>query len=273
MLTIYKAIAVDVAAIHSGTSKPCLMTLADDNGQIVGEYVVKVFKQNNLFHTNKEVYGSILAEHFDFNTPKAVLAKVGQGIIDILNQSGKYKGEDLRKGIYFATTYIENALDYSKAAKLRIEDWEVENIFAFDVLIRNSDRRNSKPNLFYKDREVYLIDHELTLATALLDKSFNDMLNDRQKYWQFLEYEKANGEKISYLFLNTLRERNKDKGVTFDTFAEYLRTFDVDILDEYQQQLQNLGYDTENYYAIKTYLTDIKQHSGLFIQLLKDLIA
>lgn len=75
-----------------------------------------------------------------------------------------------------------------------------------------------------------------------------------------------------HLFLAYLRERNKKNRVEFDTFAEFLRTFDVDILDDYQQQLQNLGNDTEDYYAIKSYLAEVKQHSNLFIQLLKELV-
>jgi hypothetical protein len=48
MLPVYKAIAVNQEAIHSGSTKPCLMTLADDNGEIIGEYVVKVFKLANI---------------------------------------------------------------------------------------------------------------------------------------------------------------------------------------------------------------------------------
>jgi hypothetical protein len=48
MLPVYKAIAVDQAAIVGGSTKPCIMTVADSNGKIVGDYVVKVFKPNNI---------------------------------------------------------------------------------------------------------------------------------------------------------------------------------------------------------------------------------
>lgn len=274
MLPIYQAISINHKAIHSGSTKPCLMTLADENGNIKGEYVVKIFKPTNLqqsANTNKEIYGNILATAFELNTPKAVLAKVGQEIIDILNQSDKYKGFNLIKGTYFATEYIENPLDYSESKQIELGDWEIENIFAFDVLIRNQDRHKKKPNLFFKDREIYLIDHELSFATGFLDKSFTDMLKEKAKYWEFIEIEKE-GFTRKHLFLAYLRERNKKNKVEFDTFAEFLRTFDVDLLDDYQRQLQNLGNDTEDYYAIKSYLTEVKQHSNLFIQLLKELI-
>jgi len=260
MLQVYEAIAINQQAIQSGSSKPCLMTLAD-KGKPIGEYVVKVFKPHNLSqaaNTNKEVYGNILANEFDLLTPKAALARVGQDIVDILNKSEKYKGFNLIRGTYFASKYIENALDFSNAVNLKVENWEIENIFAFDVLIRNVDRHKKKPNLFFKDRQLCLIDHELCLATNLLDKPFSEMVKDNQR---------------QHLFLSYLQELNRKNTVEFDTFREYLINFDIDLLDDYNQQLIDLGNDSDTYPIIKSYLTEVKSHSGLFIQLLKDLIA
>ena len=248
MLPVYKALTVDIDGIHSGSTKPCIMTLADNEGNLKGQYVVKVFKPTNLAqsqNTNKEVYGSALATTFNFATPKPVLAQVGQTIIDQLNKSEKFKGFDLIRGTYFATEYLENVFDYSSAKKSPIENWEIENIFAFDVFIRNIDRHKRKPNLFFKNREVHLIDHELSFAIGLLDKPFEEMLKEPKKYWNFVEVKKANGFERKHLFLEYLRKLNKTKGVEFDTFAEYLTHFDVDILDSYQIQLRNLGNDRE----------------------------
>lgn len=125
MLPIVDAITINQEAILSGSTKPCIMTLADDKGKPIGEYVVKIFKPHNISqaaNTNKEVYGSILANEFDLSTPNAVLARVGQDIIDKLNQSNRYKGFNLIRGTYFATEYIENALDYSTTITLRVDN-------------------------------------------------------------------------------------------------------------------------------------------------------
>ncbi|MBK8567059.1 MAG: hypothetical protein IPN76_27950 [Saprospiraceae bacterium] len=68
MLPVYKAISVDQEAISRGSTKPCIMMVADSNGKIVGDYVVKVFKPTNFEQsqpTNKEVYGNSLARAFD----------------------------------------------------------------------------------------------------------------------------------------------------------------------------------------------------------------
>ena len=276
MLPVYKALTVDIDGIHSGSTKPCIMTLADNKGNLIGQYVVKVFKPTNLEqsqNTNKEVYGSVLATEFDFATPTPALAQVGQMIIDQLNKSEKFKGFNLIKGTYFATEYLENVFDYSIATKPPLENWEIENIFAFDVLIRNVDRHKGKPNLFFRNREVHLIDHELSFAIGLLDKPFKEMLKDQGKYWNFIEVKRANGFERKHLFLDYLRGQNKTKDVEFATFAEYLNRFDVDVLDSYQKQLRDLGNDTEGYYSIKSYLNEIKSNPQAFIDLLKDLIT
>lgn len=274
MLNVLKAIAVDQEAIHSGSTRPCLMTLEDESGHPAGDYVVKVFKPLNLeqgFNTHKEVFGSVLAEAFDLNTPEAVLVRVNREIIDSLNESEQYKGFNLEPGIYFGCRYIENVLDYSKVKPKALEDWELENIFAFDVLIRNQDRRVKKPNLFFKEDEIFVIDHELSFATALMKEPFLEMLGDKQKYWNFIEIDEP-GFQRKHLFLEALRERKMAGGVNFDTFGEYLRTFNPGVLDEYNQQLSELGYEMEEYVYIRDYLEDVKKNSGLFIQLLNELL-
>jgi hypothetical protein len=274
MLPVYKAIAVNQEAIHSGTTKPCLMTLADNNGNIIGDYVVKVFKPINLEqgkNTSKEVYGNILAQEFDLSVPEAVLVKVSQDIINILLDSGKYDGFNLSAGVYFGTAYIENALDYSSAVNPRLEDWELETIFAFDVLILNIDRHKGKPNLFFKDGDVQLIDHELSLNEATLNEPFPEMVLNKAKYWQFVEINKPDFVR-KHLFLEELRRKNESNPINFDTFEGYLRLLDVNVLDAYESFLQIHGIQNENFYKIKQYLKGVKDNSGLFIQLLKDLI-
>jgi len=47
MLEIYHANVVDHEAIHSGSNKPCVMTLSDKNQNLIGQYVVKIFKPSN----------------------------------------------------------------------------------------------------------------------------------------------------------------------------------------------------------------------------------
>ncbi len=273
MLPVYKAIAVDQAAIVGGSTKPCIMTVADSNGKIVGDFVVKVFKPNNIEQsqpTNKEVYGNVLAQAFDLAVPNAALVSVGKDIIDQLNGSERYRNFHLLPGVYFGSEYLNNALDYSGAVNMKLEAWEEENIFAFDAFIRNIDRRAKKPNLFFKDGTVHLIDHELSLQ--LHGKTFDEMYQDREKHWKFMNLDDPDLRR-EHIFLETLRERNKKNPVTFDTFREYLRILDVDLLDEYAAQLDSTGNDSNDLLEIKPYLESVKQNPDQFIQILQELIA
>ena len=225
---VYKAISIDIDAISTGSTKPCIMTVINDEGKLIGSYVVKVFNQNTIQQsqaTNKEVYGNVLAQAFDLDVPNAALIRVDQNLITQLNSSPKYRNSQLIRGVYFGTKYIENPMDYADSVK--IPNWELETVFAFDVLIRNVDRRTKKPNLFFKDGNLFLIDHELSLNTS--QETFLNLFEEREKYWVFIDNPNT---KQKHVFLDKLRELNRQNPVTFDTFDEYLRTLNVDILDD-----------------------------------------
>lgn len=270
MLPVYTAIAINQKAIRSGSSKPCLMTVVDETGKIMGEFVVKIFKletQEIGRNTNKEVYGHVLARAFNLNTPPAALVRVNRELIDILNSSPWHRNSNLHPGVYFATKYLENAIDFSVAALGKVQEWEVETVFAFDVLIRNVDRRVSKPNLFFQKGELYLIDHELCLQMPT--QSFLVMAEQGRKYWNFINMSADR----THLFFKTLQERNKDSNLNFATFLEYLRTLKPYLLDEYAAQLASYGYETDEIPTIQDYLTEVKNNSHLFVSLLKTLLG
>lgn len=112
-----------------------------------------------------------------------------------------------------------------------------------------------------------MIDHELSFN--LNGKTFRELFQDWEKYWSFI---KAEGKR-RHLFFDFLQEKNKNSTVQFETFAEYLRTLRVDILDRYAQQLKSSDNDVNDYDSIKEYLINVKEEQKLFIQLLKKLIA
>mgnify|MGYP001359270584 CR=1 FL=1 len=173
-------------------------------------------------------------------------------------------------GTYFGSEYLDNTLDYSATVDLKLEEWEEETIFAFDAFIRNIDRRTRKPNLFFKDRTVHLIDHELSLH--LDGKTFDELFEEREKHWKFMNLEDPELRR-EHLFLAKLKERNKKNPVTFDTFREYLRTLDVDLLDEYATQLESNGNDSSDLAFIKPYIESVKLNPDKFIQILQELVA
>ena len=128
MLPIYKAISIEKAPLVGGSTQPCLLLAASYNGTPVGSYVVKIFKQRNIEQLNstaKEVYASVLARHFEIQTPDSALIEVEQWLINALKKLPEYSGWDITEGVYFGTVYIVGGLDYNEAVKnnLRRKDW------------------------------------------------------------------------------------------------------------------------------------------------------
>ncbi|MGB0930780.1 MAG: HipA family kinase [Chitinophagales bacterium] len=268
MLPVYKATAIDQEALLGGSTRPCLMTVMDDKGDIAGSYVVKIFKHYNTEQynpTNKELYGNVLAKEFDLNTPKPALIQVNNSLISQLKKSDRYKNWDIISGTYFGCELVENTLDFNQKALQKSEQWEIENVFAFDVLIRNVDRRVSKPNMFFKDGSIILIDHELSLN---IDRSFDSYLQI-ENAWRFITNEHRDAR---HLFLDYLKKQNKKEEVTFNDFLELLRTLNLRQLDEVANQLEDLGLYPIDYVPIKAYLREVKQNPHAFAKLLKKML-
>jgi len=265
MIEIYRAIAIDSIAIKGGSTKPCIMTVADDTGKIVGSYVVKVFNQNHIqtHPTQREVICNVLAQEFDLSVPKMALIQVDKFIILELRKSGYFDGKLILSGIYFGSLYIEGAVDYSPATPtVSFEAWELKTIFAFDILIRNVDRRVDKPNLLLKDENFYLIDHELCFGATKW--TFQQCLDNGN--WNFIS------KKSPHLFLERLKELEHHWFLEFETFFYYLKHLNIEKLNTFKDVFNDIGFDTVDFMYIKDYLYDVKHNSKVFETLLLQII-
>ncbi len=267
MIPVYTATSLEKTKLEGGTTLPSIMAVAESKGTPVGDYVVKTFDQKHIDQYNptaKELYANILAQEFDLKVPEPAIINVDKTIIDQLNKEKAYQKRNIRPGYYFGCEYIEGTLPYSEDLHISNYDpWEIETIFAFDVLIRNFDRRTKKPNIIFKGKHFYLIDHDLSLD---IQKSFSE-------YEGIDQYESvAQGAKGAHIFLNQLQKQQKKGTVTFDGFIEILRYLDIGKLNQIQSQLDELGMTTGDFPAIKQYLLDIKNQPEQFQRILLNLI-
>jgi len=130
------------------------------------------------------------------------------------------------------------------------------------VLIRNVDRREKKPNIFFKEDDYYLIDHEQALY---IDRDFMDYIKEPNR-WSFI-YQDIKGKHLFYKLL----KKNKKK-VFFDTFMAYLPVFSLRGLDAVELKLKTNGFQTTDYQPIKSYLEDVRLNQSKFLNLLIELI-
>jgi len=265
LLKTFKALSKTGDISQGGTTKPWIVSVEIDSE--IKEYVVKLFskKDDKQYQpTNKEFYSCGLAEEFDLSVPPYALIHFDRDFIESLNDSDQERIEEIGRQYFYGCELISSNMDYSDAlTDKHLKSHDIENIFAFDVLIRNVDRREHKPNIFFKGDMYYLIDHEQALD---IKKNFTYYYHSSNR-WSFIYQNKAKGRHLFYKRLHN----NKSK-ISFETFAHYLNIINLNKLHEISVSLKKHGFDVTDYELIRYYLKDVKLNQSKFITLLHEII-
>ena len=156
--------AVSVLKILShGRTKPCLMLAHDEAGNEV-EVVVKWRAAMELKASGLvcELMAAMLADDFDLPVPKPYLVEVEQGFHQVIGAPEVSKLVENSAGLNFGSQKLPPGFSTwarEKPIPLAQRPTAAE-IFAFDALIQNADRRRVNPNLLSNGEEIYLCDHE-----------------------------------------------------------------------------------------------------------------
>ena len=233
-----------------------------DTGNGIKSFVVKFFQreQEDLRHSVvNEVLGNVLAREFDLPCPTAALIELSEEFQLTLNRDQQKFMDSRDSRIKFGCDLIDdvNLFTHSLRKSSISKKLSIENLFAFDVLIRNHDRSSSKPNLLVGNSSAYLIDHELGFdlsaqALELMAKG---------------EFERKYAE--HHIFLPYLRKANRAaKKQYFDAFEFYLQSVNFGVLSPYFKQLKDEGYETDKE-RILEYLNAAKANCVNFVTNLK----
>lgn len=267
MLPIYKAISFQKIIDKGGRTKPWLVLV--DTGHDVKPYVVKMFEPG-LIHerdsVTNEVLGNVLAKEFDLPVPKAALIEMDENFRMTIQGHGPAEVFDLKdKRIKFGTELLDGFIQMNTTAFTAAQAKRmihIDELFAFDNLIRNRDRKfDVKQNLLVNKNKAFLIDHELGFEIdddTLNEFKIGDWNNSFFKYHLFYRYLK--------------NSRKKSKNEYFETFGEHLKRLNINILNTYFSQLIKYGYSRARHKMIKDYLKEMKTNSGNFVLLLRSFI-
>ena len=161
MLPRLKAISV-IKPLSSGRTKPCLLIAQDEAGQ-EQEVVIKWRSGPEIKDVGGicELVGSSLADDFDLPAPKGVLVEIEPDFYRAIPSVEISKLAQASVGLNFASIFLPSMTTWPTgrpiSSALRPRALE---IFAFDALIDNPDRRTDKPNLLWSGDDVRLCDHE-----------------------------------------------------------------------------------------------------------------
>lgn len=195
---------------------------AMDNENQRSIYYAKPFRNIgiDIFPMAKEILGCEMALKFDLPCPTYNIIN-----IDDSKLSSYYPENEVRsfhKGYKFCSKKLDQYIAFNPLISNSFSNhYEIASIFAFDVLMQNSDRGGfrGKPNLLINDNNLAMIDHELTLSFISDQHLATNFENNLQIY----PYH-------NHVLINHLKAL-KEKSYIFDEFLENLRLLNLDSLN------------------------------------------
>lgn len=151
MLPVYEGLQFDRILEKGGRHKPWLILVNAENNLTL--YVVKLFSFRETEKRDpvlNEVLGHVLAKEFGLKTPDAALINLDEEFIRSIDDpviEEIFQNADPH--IKFGSKYLYPVIEYRAGSLLAAEikqHTEIDSVFAFDVLIRNGDRNNIRPN-------------------------------------------------------------------------------------------------------------------------------
>jgi len=265
VLKVLEAIEFNKVFTKGGRTEPWLIQVI-----VEGErkpYVVKLFKSDEIDNEHtvaREVFGTALAMEFDLSIPEPALVNFSPAFINTLP-------EEVREIIYFRDERLKFGSEYCENTTLLKPDLPSQQInkfihdlpiiYAFDTLINNKDRGEYKTNILVStvSEDYYIFDHERAfknikkLESELAGNTFSETLTNH--------------------VLKKYLHNKKDKSRLFDTFHNYLRILNVNVLDDYNNELRKHNLHSSELIHLKSYLYTVKQKADWFVKLLEHSIS
>lgn len=171
MLEVVTAVRF-VRAMTSGRTCPILFDCKRQSGTNV-EVVTKLSASECGVHgIVREAVSALLAADLGLPVPEPLLVQLAEGFIESMPEAQSVAVRLLRQSLYptfgtallppgFAVHSADRPLGRSLLSK-------AAEIFAFDALTLNADRRVENPNCLCNGTDFAVIDHEMTLQTDTL---------------------------------------------------------------------------------------------------------
>jgi hypothetical protein len=156
--------------MSSGRTKPAVFLCEDLDGNNAGEFVVKLRQgiDSGVVGLTSELLASLLAEKLGIRTPNPAIVEIDPAIGGLLSARDSEMTRLIKNsgGLNFGSEVLVGGysvwpIDKSVPASLKSLAGEV---FSFDALIQNPDRKVNNPNFLWKGEEIFLIDHELAFS-------------------------------------------------------------------------------------------------------------
>ena len=237
----------------SGRTKPCLFFCEDEGGNNSCEYIVKLKAgmENGYNGLIAEVLASQLAQVLDIPTPEPALIYIDPLLAEAVSDTNLSEKIRNSAGLNFGSKVITCGYDTWPVGKAIPTNLRIlaSEIFAFDALIQNPDRRVDKPNILWKGDELYIIDHEMGF-------SFIYEILPSASPWQV--------NKLGFLKRHLFYAELKGHPINLERFAGAIDLLTDNVLNEMVSNIPP-EWQNNNISKITTHLKDITNHVNEFI--------
>jgi hypothetical protein len=117
-----------------------------------------------------ELLASGLAAHFGIGAPEPALVWIEAPFAALIAESQPSRAARMRSsvGLNFGTRQLNDVTIWPVDRAIPEAMWQAAvNIFSFDALIENPDRRTGNPNLFSRGDDFLVYDHEMAFSFLL----------------------------------------------------------------------------------------------------------
>jgi hypothetical protein len=199
-----------------------------------------------------ELIGSLMAAKLTIECPRPILVWLSPEFLDAVAVREPDKSQVLKKsaGWNFGSEMLKDAaiwLDGSPIPSTMVSD--ALNVFIFDGLIQNVDRRHDNPNLMIRGDKLCVIDHECAF-------SFLSSFVPSSKPWTM-----GAGD---YMERHALRNGLHKKSVDWSTSREILSKLTGDFFDSIYDVLPTEWNGTQDFALIRQHVLTVLEHIDLF---------
>ncbi|MBK8635808.1 MAG: hypothetical protein KA767_04310 [Saprospiraceae bacterium] len=255
-----------IRTFGTGTNKPILVFAIDFEGnrKVV---VVKLLKSERMGVEAflRETMATLIGQKMGISMPDLALVEITNDFTQVMVQNNdEYQRVYESTGLNFGCNFIANLQQLSLLDNLKNSQVnDALKIFYFDVMIQNADRtiEGGKPNLFFRDDHLYILDHEL--AFSFLFPIIGRQPTDS---WIINDFDKIMIE--NHILFSKLKNKVKD----FSCLDDILVPLTSDFWKEAESAIPD-DWLSKDFEKIREHVVAIKENSAAFLEQIITLLS
>jgi hypothetical protein len=229
-------------------------------GNDIGEFVVKLSGiESGVTGLACELICSLLAQELSLMTPMPAIVEVDPAIAELIGRKDADVAKIIRRsgGLNFGSQVLVGGygvFPIGKFIPVSVKTLAAE-IFAFDALVQNPDRRVDNQNVLWRGAEIFIIDHELAF-------SFLYHIGPPTSPWRL------DGKPFDFLKDHVFYKDLKGQEADLDRFQGAIEAVSDDDLAELIDQTPP-AWDNGNVARISGHLKSLRDHAAEFVKQVK----